>query len=81
MNDERPIRDLLLETSRDVRWICRTLERMEVRDADFEARLRELEGWRHARSGEERRKQGISAGIAAGAGGAVALFLRLLGGG
>lgn len=36
----------IIETHRDVKWICRTLEEMKETDEDFEGRLRDLEGWR-----------------------------------
>ena len=41
---EKTTRELVYETNRDVKWICRTLARMERCDEDFEARLRALEG-------------------------------------
>lgn len=44
MADEKITREMICETSRDVKWIVHTLERMEVRHADFEGRLRRLEG-------------------------------------
>jgi len=31
------------ETNRDVKWICKALQRMEARGEDFEGRLRALE--------------------------------------
>lgn len=34
------------ETNRDVKWICRALQRMEAQDEEFETRIRALEGWR-----------------------------------
>jgi len=59
------------ETNRDVKWICRTLARMERCDEDFEARIRALEGWQAERVGEERRRSGVSAG-------AGVVFVRVL---
>ena len=50
------------ETNRDVKWICRTLQRMEAQDEDFESRIRALEGWRAEKAGEEKRVSTISAG-------------------
>ncbi len=50
------------ETNRDVKWICRTLQRMEAQDGEFEARLRALEGWRAEKVGEEKRISTIGAG-------------------
>lgn len=43
---EKSTRELVAETARDVKWICRTLARMEEEDACLEQRLRTLEGWR-----------------------------------
>jgi len=54
------------ETNRDVKWICRALQRMEAQDLDFEARIRALEGWRAEKVGEERRLSTISAGCGGG---------------
>ena len=69
MAGEKTTRELIYETNRDVRWICRALERMEARDEDFEGRLRALEGWRADAAGEERRVSTVGAG----AGGVVAV--------
>ncbi len=78
---EKTTRELVYETNRDVKWICRTLARMERCDEDFEARLRALEGWRAAAAGEERRRSGVSAGAGGVVGGVVAVLVRVLGGG
>ncbi len=43
MAGEKTARELIYETNRDVKWICRALTRMEARDEDFEGRLRALE--------------------------------------
>ncbi len=67
------------ETNQDVKWICRTLQRMEAQDLDFEARIRAL----------ERLSGGESGGGAAGldgqrsraggvVGGVVAVIVRVL---
>ena len=69
MVGEKITLELIYETNRDVKWICRALERMEARDEDFEGRLRALEAWRSEKAGEERR---VSA-LGAGAGGVVAV--------
>ena len=69
------------ETNRDVKWICRALQRMEAQDLDFEARLRALEGWRAEKVGEERRLSTVSAGAGGVVGGVVAVIVRVLGGG
>ncbi len=62
MAGEKTARELIYETNRDVKWICRVLERMEARDEDFERRLRVLEAWRADAAGEERRVSTVSAG-------------------
>jgi len=49
----------------------------KVRLEEFEARNRALEGWRAEKAGEERRLSTISAG----AGGVVAVIVKVLGGG
>jgi hypothetical protein len=51
--------------------------RCELRFEEFEARIRALEGWRAEKAGEERRLSTVSAG----AGGVVAVIVRVLGGG
>ena len=43
MAGEKTARELIYETNRDVKWICRVLERMEARDECFEGRLRVFE--------------------------------------
>ncbi|WP_348635384.1 hypothetical protein [Methanoculleus bourgensis] len=75
-----------------MKWICKTLQRMEAQDEEFEVRLRALEGWRAEKAGEERLAEGqefehrkvrekrIST-ISAGAGGVVAVLVKVLGGG
>ncbi|WP_315901842.1 hypothetical protein [Methanoculleus formosensis] len=43
MTNEKTTRELVYETNRDVKWICRTLRWMEAQDEEFEARIRALE--------------------------------------
>ncbi len=81
MAGEKTARELIYETNRDVKWICKALQRMEARDEDFEGRLRALEGWRADAAGEERRVSTVSAGAGGVVGGAVAMILRAIGGG
>jgi hypothetical protein len=69
MTGEKTARELMYETNRDVKRICRALQRMEAQGEAFEARLRALEGWR-----AERRASTVSAG----AGGVVAVIVRVL---
>ncbi len=82
MVGEKTARELIYETNRDVKWICRALQRMETRDEEFEGRLRALEGWRAEKAGEERRLSTLGArGRAGVVGGVVAVPLRVIGGG
>jgi len=82
MTPEKTTRELVYyETNRDVKWICRTLQRMEARDEEFEARLRALEGWQAERVGEERRVSTVSAGAGGIVGGVVAVLMKVFGGG
>ena len=70
----------IIETHRDVKWICKTLQRMEARDEDFEDRLRSLERWRAQRDGAERRTGGIVAGVSGVVGALAAWVVQWLGG-
>ena len=96
MTDAKTTRELVYETNRDVKWICKMLQRMEAQDEEFEARIRALEGWRAEKVGEERLAEGqefehhkvrekrvstISAGAGGVVGGVVAVIVRVLGGG
>ncbi|HQD27425.1 MAG TPA: hypothetical protein PKV78_12910 [Methanoculleus thermophilus] len=96
MTNEKTTRELVYETNRDVKWICKTLQRMEAQDEEFEVRLRALEGWRAEKAGEERLAEGqefehrkvrekristISAGAGGVVGGVVAVLVKVLGGG
>jgi hypothetical protein len=81
MTDEKTTRELVYETNRDVKWICRALRQMERCDEDFEVRIRALEGWRAEKAGEEKRVSTISAGAGGVVGGVVAVIVRVLGGG
>ncbi len=53
MTNEKTTRELVYETNRDVKWICKMLQRMEAQDEEFEARIRALEGWRAEKAGED----------------------------
>ncbi|BBL68802.1 hypothetical protein MchiMG62_19830 [Methanoculleus chikugoensis] len=81
MTEEKTTRELVYETNRDVKWICRMLQRMEAQDEEFEARIRALEGWRAEKVGEERRVSTIGAGAGGVVGGVVAVIVKVLGGG
>jgi hypothetical protein len=78
--EEKTTRELIYETNRDVKWICRALQRMEAQDEEFESRLRVLEGWRAEKVGEERRLSTVSAGAGGVVGGVVAVLVKVLGG-
>ncbi|WFN33446.1 hypothetical protein L1S32_06180 [Methanogenium sp. S4BF] len=69
----------IIETHRDVKWICRTLEEMKETDADFEARIRALEGWRAEKTGAEKRLGGVCAGLSGVTGGIVAWLFQYVG--
>ena len=81
MADAKTTRELVYETNRDVKWICKMLQRMEAQDEEFESRLRALEGWRAEKAGEEKRVSTISAGAGGIVGGVVAVIVRVLSGG
>ncbi|NLM29699.1 MAG: hypothetical protein GX216_04605 [Methanomicrobiales archaeon] len=79
MAGEKTTRELIYETNRDVKWICRALARMEARDEEFEARIRALEAWRAEKAGEERKVSAFSAGAGGIVGGVVAVLVKMLG--
>ena len=81
MAGEKTTRELIYETNRDGKWICRALTRTEARAKDFEGRLRALEGWRAEKSGGWRPGSAISAGAGGVVGGVVAVIVRMIGGG
>ena len=80
MTEEKTTRELVYETNRDVKWICRMLRQMEAQDEEFEGRIRALEGWRAEKVGEEKRVSTISAGAGGVVGGVVAVLVKVLGG-
>ncbi|MDE4907299.1 hypothetical protein L0665_01515 [Methanogenium marinum] len=69
----------IIETHRDVKWICRTLTEMKETDENFENRIRNLEGWRAEKTGAERRMGGVCAGLSGIVGGVVAWLIQLMG--
>ena len=81
MGRERTTRDLVLETHRDVKWICRALERFEAENREYAARLRALEDWRSEKRGEERRASAVGTVAGGVVGGAMAVIVKILGGG
>ena len=76
MTGEKTTRELVYETNRDVKWICRMLRQMEAQDEEFEGRIRALEGWRAEKAGEERRLSTVSAGAGGVVGGVVAVLVK-----
>ncbi|WOF15441.1 hypothetical protein F1737_01475 [Methanoplanus sp. FWC-SCC4] len=77
MSNSKSNRDMIVETNRDVKWICKTLAEMKESIGDHENRIRSLEGSRSESTGWERQ---IYAGVGAGAGGVVAVFMKIFGG-
>ena len=77
MSNSKSNRDMIVETNRDVKWICKTLAEMKGSIEDHEGRLRNLEAYKAESGGRESK---IAAGLGAGAGGAAALILRIFGG-
>jgi chromosome segregation ATPase len=73
------LREKIVETNRDVKWICRTLQKMEERDKEMEGRLRALENWRSEAAGEEKRERQIAAGAGGVVGGIVAVVVKVMG--
>ena len=46
---------MIIETNRDVKWICRALTQMKVADEELELRVRELEAWKAEHVGVEKK--------------------------
>ncbi len=80
MPEEKTTREMVYEISRDVKWICRTLAELKEQAGDHEHRLRDLEGWRERKIGEEQRARRIGAGAGGLVGGVVAVLVRVIGG-
>jgi len=76
--EEKTTREMIVETSRDVKWICRTLEEMKADEGHLEQRIRSLEHWRDTKVGEEQRARRISAGAGGLIGGIAAVIVQLL---
>ncbi len=53
-------KQLLVEQSAHIKWICRTLEEMKDYDADLEKRVRRLEEWKAEHVGVEKRMTGAA---------------------
>ena len=77
MNDDLTAK--IIETHRDVKWICRTLEDMKETDADFEDRIRDLEGRQAEKTGAEKRNGSIAAGLGGVVGAIAAWVVQWLG--
>lgn len=68
---------MIIETNRDVKWICKTLSELKDSIEDHEGRIRVLEEHKAEAKGCEGK---IAAGLGAGAGGAVAVILKIFSG-
>nr|WP_292364740.1 MULTISPECIES: hypothetical protein [unclassified Methanoculleus] len=78
MGVEKTTREMIIETSRDVKWICKTLAEMKESAGELERRVRSLERWRDERDGGDRRVQRISAGAGGLVGGVAAAVVQML---
>ena len=45
--------ETIIETNRDVKWICRALSQMKAANEDLEHRVRELEVWKGEHTGRK----------------------------
>jgi len=79
--EEKTTREILFEVRRDVKWICLTLQEIKECQDDHENRLRGLESFRSEEIGNRTKGQQLTLGMGAGAGGLVAVIMRLFGGG
>jgi len=61
-------KQLLVEQSAHIKWICRTLEEMKDCDADLEIRVRHLEEWKAEHVGVEKRMAGAAGVLGAAVG-------------
>jgi hypothetical protein len=75
--EERAGGDTLADVTRDVKWICHTLERIEKQDRELEVRVRSLERWRALQTGEDRRGRASGALLGGFLGGVVAVLARI----
>ena len=76
-------REMLIETSRDVKWIRAALSEIKERENDLDCRLRALEKEKSRKStffSLFSVENSLSIGIGAGAGGVTAILIRLFGG-
>ncbi|HZD43229.1 MAG TPA: hypothetical protein VE134_04150 [Methanomicrobiales archaeon] len=77
MAEEKSPREMIYETNRDVKWICRVLKEMKETDSSLELRVRDLERWRDGREGEERKARRIGMTAGGTLGGFAALIIEL----
>lgn len=52
MTGEKTTRELIYETNRDVKWICKTLQRMEAQGEVFDSERRGQRGRRRGGGGD-----------------------------
>jgi hypothetical protein len=66
MNDDKTVRDMLVEVATDVKWIRVSLDEIKETHDELEGRVRELEGWRReqdaAGNSSDRREHRFSLG-------------------
>jgi hypothetical protein len=78
--NQKTMRDMVIETNRDVKWIRACLSEIKEKESELELRVRNLEDT----AGNTRRislkESQISAGAGAGAGGFVAVLMKFFGG-
>ncbi len=74
MTNEKNTRDMIVETHRDVKWICKSIAEIKESVKIHDERLRAVED---GRAGSHGREGKIAAGLGAGAGGAVAVILKM----
>ncbi|MBN2733247.1 MAG: hypothetical protein JXQ82_00095 [Methanomicrobiaceae archaeon] len=73
-------RDMIIETNRDVKWIRAALLEIREKENELDLRIRNLEEITNSFKNSTLRDSQISAGMGAGAGGFVAVIMKLLGG-
>ena len=76
--DNNDLTGTIIETNRDVKWICRILTEMKAADEDLECRVRELETWKGEHVGVEKRIAGWSGVIGAVIGVIAGLMLDIV---
>ena len=73
-------RDMIIETNRDVKWIRAAIAEIKEKESELDMRVRTLEENKSGFFGLPLKESQISAGVGAGAGGFVAILMKLFGG-